>query len=259
MKQHMSLWIATLTLAMGSFAFAQPAPAGQKANEANQTHARRQLEGLSAVPKFLAAGPPFDARKLMAGKSVLSIPGPSNDPWYDHVLEGMKGAAAAVGYRFSFLPNQGQLSQYRQGLRDAITTKPSLIDLLAGPDPRVLKPELDAVKAAGLKVVVSHNFGIEDVVPNVDYNLPVDYNQAGRLLADWVITKDTKAHVLVLVSDEIPSADSAKRGISSEFDQYGGRNIQYTFANVPIAEWEVGIKPNTPQITATRSRNGSCG
>src|SRR6266704_740287 len=110
----------------------------------------------------------------------------------------MQGAAAAVGYHFSVQPNQGQLSQYRQGLASAIATKPSLVDLLAGPDPRVLKPEIDAVKAAGIKVVVS---------------------------------------------DEISSADPTRKGISSEFDQYGGRHIQYTFANVPIAEWEAGIKP----------------
>ncbi len=239
----MFLSITTLTLAMGSFAFAQPALAGEKEKEANQAHAQRQLAGLLAVPKFVAAGPPFDARKVMAGKSILSIPGPSNDPWYEHVLEGMQGPAAAVGYHFSVHPNPGRLSEYRQGLASAITAKPTLVDLLAGPDPRVLKPEIDAVKVAGIKVVVSHDFGIEDVVPNVDYNLGVDYNRAGRLLADWVITKDTKAHVLVLVSDEISSADPTRKGISSEFDQYGGRHIQYTFANVPIAEWDAGIKP----------------
>jgi len=177
----------------------------------------------------------------MAGKSILSIPGPSNDPWYENVLDGMKDAAAAVGYPFSILPNKGQLSEYREALATAVTKKPTLIDLLAGPDPRVLKPEIDAAKAAGIKVVVSHDFGVEDVVPNADYNLAVDYNRAGRLMADWVITKDTKAHVLVLVSDEIASADATKKGIGSEFDTYGGEHIQYTFKNVPIAQWETGL------------------
>ena len=243
MKSKRTVWILLFTLAVGSFSYAKSGLAEASDKEADQAHAQRQLTGLSAVPTFVPAGPAFDARKVMTGKSILSIPGPSNDPWYAHVLEGMQGAAAAVGYHFSVHPNKGQLSQYRQGLASAITAKPALVDLLAGPDPRVLKPEIDAVKVAGIKVVVSHDFGMEDVVPNVDYNLGVDYNRAGRLLADWVITKDTKAHVLVLVSDEIASADAAKKGISSEFDQYGGRHIQYTFANVPIAEWEAGTKP----------------
>jgi ribose transport system substrate-binding protein len=84
---------------------------------------------------------------------------------------------------------------------------------------------------------------MEEVVPNVDYNLGVDYDRAGRLLADWVISKDTSAHVLVLVSDEIASAAAAKKGISAEFDQHGGGGIKYSFVNVPIAEWEKGTGP----------------
>ena len=234
---------ATLTLALGSVAVTQSAFAGEKGKEANQAHARQQLAGLTAVPKFVAPGPAFDARKAMAGRSIMSIPGPSNDPWYAHVLEGMQDAAKAVGYGFSVHPNQGQLTQYRQGLASAVTAKPTLVDLLAGPDPRVLKPEIDAAKAAGIKVVVSHDFGMEESVPNVDFNLGVDYERAGRLLADWVISKDTNAHVLVLVSDEIASSEAAKKGISAEFEAHGGANIRFVFANVPIAEWEAGTRP----------------
>ena len=89
----------------------------------------------------------------------------------------------------------------------------------------------------------SHLSGLEQDVPNVDYNLPIDYNKAGRLLADWVITNDTTAHVLVIVSDEIVSTASMKDGISSEFDTYGGPDIEYDFVNVPIPEWGTKIKP----------------
>jgi len=244
------LSFATLTLALGSVAVTQPALAAEKAKEANQAHARQQLAGLMAVPKFVAPGPAFDAKKAMAGRSIMSIPGPSNDPWYAHVLEGMQDAAKAVGYAFSVHPNQGQLTQYRQGLASAVKAKPTLVDLLAGPDPRVLKPEIDAAKAAGIKVVVSHDFGMEEVVPNVDFNLGVDYERAGRLLADWVISKDTNAHVLVLVSDEIASSEAAKKGISAEFDAHGGGNIKFVFANVPIAEWEAGTKPAVKAVLA---------
>ena len=63
------------------------------------------------------------------------------------------------------------------------------------------------------------------------------------MLADWVITKDTSAHVLVLVSDEIVSTQAMRDGISSEFDTYGGPDIKYTFANVPIPEWGTKVKP----------------
>jgi len=68
----------------------------------------------------------------------------------------MKQAAAAVGYPFTTWNNQGQLTQYQQGFQNAITKKASLIDLLAGPDPNSLKPQIDEAQKAGIKVVASH-------------------------------------------------------------------------------------------------------
>jgi ribose transport system substrate-binding protein len=223
---------------------ASPAASGSATTGgADQAHAQEQLAPLSAMPTFEPAGPAFDAKTVMAGKSIQSIPGTGSDPFYVQMNKGMKFAADAVGYPFTVWNNQGQLTQYQQGFANGITKKVSLIDLLAGPDPNALKPQINEAQAAGILVVSSHLSGIEQEVPNVDYNLPIDYNKAGQLLADWVITKDTKAHVLVVVSDEIVSTASMKDGISSEFDTYGGPDIQYTFVNVPIPEWGTKIKP----------------
>ena len=74
---------------------------------ADQSHALAQLAPLYAVPKFVAPGPAFDAKKVMAGKSILSIPGPTSNPWYTQGLTAMKSVAAMVGYSYSFVPNSG--------------------------------------------------------------------------------------------------------------------------------------------------------
>jgi ribose transport system substrate-binding protein len=218
------------------------ASASSSSTAADQAHAQQALAPLSAVPTFVAAGPAFNAKKVMAGKSILSIPGTGTDPFYVQMNKGMADAASAVGYKFKVWNNQGQLTQYQQGLSAAITQKYSLVDLLAGPDPNALKPQIDAAKSAGVLVVSSHLSGIEQTVPNVSANLPVDYNKAGRLLADWVITKDPSAHVLVIVSDEIVSTGAMRTGISSEFGTYGP-GIKFTFVNVPIPDWGTKIKP----------------
>jgi ribose transport system substrate-binding protein len=210
---------------------------------ADVAHATQALTGLDAVPTFKPAGDPFDAKKVMAGKAILSVPGTGTDPFYVQMNAGMKWAADQVGYKFSVWNNQGQLTQYQQGIQQGITQKVAVIDLLAGPDPNALKPQIDAAKKAGVLVVSSHLSGLEQTVPNVSDNLPIDYNLAGRLLADWVITKDTKAHVLVIVSDEIVSTGAMRDGISSEFNKYGGPDIKYAFTNVPIPDWGTKIKP----------------
>ena len=146
------------------------------------------LAGLSNVPKWKAPGPAFNAKAVMAGKSILSIPGSDTDPFYVQIENGMRQAAAAVGYKFTTWNNQGQLSQYQQGIATGVTKKASLIDLLAGPDPQ--HPEAaDRRRQGGRRSWSSPRTSpaFEQKVPNVSSNLPQDYTGAGRLLADWVI------------------------------------------------------------------------
>lgn len=255
-SKKFGLWAVVLLIALVVVAFAavgcgssssdsssSPTAAASTGGGADQAHAQAALEGLDAVPTFEAPGPAFDAKSVMTGKSILSIPGTGTDPFYVQMNKGMKTAADAVGYPFSVWNNQGQLTQYQQGFAHGITTKVSLIDLLAGPDPNALRPQIKQAQDAGILVVSSHLSGLEQEVPYVDNNLPIDYKLAGQLLADWVITKDTKAHVLVVVSDEIVSTGAMRDGISSEFDTYGGPDIEYKFTNVPIPEWGTKIKP----------------
>jgi len=221
-----------------------------KKDDANQTHALKELAPLYAQPKFIAPGPAFDAKKVMAGKSIYRIAGPDSNPWYQQGFNGMKSAAEKVGYSFSGCSNEGQLAQYQQCMAEGIKQKATLIDLFAGPDPNALATEITAAKAAGTLVAVSHNFGMDATVPNVSANFSVDFQLAARLLADWVISKNETAHVLVLVSDELPSTADMRAGIVSEFKQFGGAGIQYSFVNVSIAQWGTGLKPAVEKAIA---------
>ena len=211
--------------------------------DADQTHALKELVAFHAQPAFIAAGPAFDAKKIMAGKSIFRIAGPSSNPWYQQGFNGMMSAAQDVGYHFFVCSNEGQLSQYQQCMAEGVKRKASLIDLFAGPNPNDLASEINAAKSAGTLVAVSHNFGMDGTVLNVSANFTVDFGLAARLLADWVISKDVDAHVLVLVSDELPSTAVMRAGITSEFTKYGGSSIKFKFENVPIAQWSTGLKP----------------
>ncbi len=218
--------------------------------DADQTHALEELAPLYAQPKFIAPGPAFDAKKVMAGKSIYRIAGPNSNPWYQQGFNGMKSAAEKVGFPFTACSNEGQLPQYQLCMAQGINQKATLIDLFAGPNPNELAREISAAKAAGTLVAVSHNFGMDETVPNVSANFSVDFALAARLLADWVISKDETAHVLVLVSDELPSTADMRAGITSEFKQFGGAGIQYSFVNVSIAQWGTGLKPAVEKAIA---------
>ncbi len=95
-----------------------------------------QLKPFYDKPSFVAAGPAFDAKACMAGKSIFSIPVSSANPFTANIEKAMAAAATKVGFKFTIWENQGQSSQWVQGMNAAMNEKASLIDLLAGTDPR---------------------------------------------------------------------------------------------------------------------------
>ena len=97
----------------------------------------------------------------MKGKSILSIPVSSANPFTANIEKAMAAAAKEVGFKFTTWENQGQSSQWVQGMDTAVNQKVSLIDLLAGTDPRVLVPQVQAAQAAKIPVIASHYNGVE--------------------------------------------------------------------------------------------------
>lgn len=210
---------------------------------ANQAAAAAMYEGMTDMPTFVAPpGGPMDAKAIMQGKSIMSIPGTGTDPFYVQMENGMAEAAKAVGYPFSTWNNQGQLTQYQQGFNNGITKKVSLIDLLAGPDPNSLKPQIEEAQKAGIKVVSSHLTAFEQTVPYVDFNLPHDYTRAGEVLAAWIIAHDYTAHVLLIGSDEIVSTAAVVEGFERVMGELGPE-VQYDYFNVTVPEWGQKIQP----------------
>jgi len=205
--------------------------------------ANARLAPYRALPAFEAAGEPFEARECMRGKKIISIPNSSANPFVKNINNAMKAIAERVGFDFMEWQNQGQLTQWVQGIDYAYDHKFDLIDLLGGSDPRVLGPQIKRAQDAGIKVVASHYSGFEQDIPNGAAGVPIDYRKAGALLSDWVIA-DTQANadVLVLVSSEVMSTESMLGGLLDEFKELCP-NCTLTVHNVPANEWSTKIQP----------------
>ncbi|HQT79227.1 MAG TPA: substrate-binding domain-containing protein [Rhodopila sp.] len=205
-----------------------------------------QLKPYYNKPAFVPPGPPFDAKACMAGKSILSIPVSSANPFTANIEKAMAAAAAKVGFKFTVWENQGQTSQWVQGMNAALNEKASLIDLLAGTDPRVLVPQIRQARAAGIPVVPSHYNGKEqsaEVRKTVDADIPIDYFKAGALLADWAVVQ-TKGNMnaLVLISTGPLSTDSMTAGINAELKHC--EHCKTRVMNFPVVDWGTRITPN---------------
>lgn len=204
---------------------------------------KKALEPFTKKPEFVAPGPAFDAKKCMAGKTIFSIPVSSANPFTKNIETAMSNVAKEVGFKFTEWQNQGQVSQWVQGMDQATNQKVDLIDLLAGTDPRVLVPQVEAAKKAGIPVVASHYNGLEQKVEHATHDVPIDYFKAGQLLVDWAMVKTGgKLNSLVLISTGPLSTDSMMAGIEEEFKKCP--DCKKKVINVPVVDWGTRIQPN---------------
>ena len=161
---------------------------------------------LPAKPVFVAPGEPFDAKTCAAGKKQMSIPNNSGNPFLKGIIDRMKAAGAEVGLEVREWENQGQPSQWVQGVELAIRDKYDIIDLISGIDPGTIEPQLKAAKDAGVKVMTSHFYDPSfEQHPVVSSSLTIGFGEVGTILADWAtVATDGKANIAIIVSNEVP-------------------------------------------------------
>jgi ribose transport system substrate-binding protein len=240
MKTPLALLIAAAAT-LGGFVIG----GGSAARADDLSYFQQQVAPYLQKPKFVAPGPAFDASGCMKGKTILSIPVSSANPFTANIEKAMVAVAQQVGFTFIDWQNQGQSSQWVQGMNAGINQKVSLIDLLAGADPRVLVPQIDAARAAHIPVVASHDSGLEQtpiVLKYADGDVPIDYAKAGALLADWAIIH-TNGHMdaLVLIATGPLSTDSMLDGINGELKHCGDCHTKVM--NFVVTDWGTRITP----------------
>ena len=233
---------AVAALAVVVAGSAGAAPATKQA--INYGYLQAQITKFSAIPKFQAPGPAFDTSKVK-GKKMFSIPVSMANPFTANIETAMQGGAKVIGIDFTTFSNQGQPSQWVQGMGQAITQKVDFIDLLGGTDPRLLGPQLAAARKAGIPVQTSHLYDVSQAAPaSIDLSIPAEYTVAARLEADWIIL-DTKgkANVVVVTSNEILPTAPIVSAIKSEFAKRCGSTCKVTFLNAPVTDWATKITP----------------
>ena len=179
------------------------------------------------VPGFTPPGPPVNVASLR-GKKVFVIP-IEETPFTQAVEAGEQVAAKAAGVNLTFYPNQGEVSQWVQGMTTAIAQKPDLIILDTAPDPRQLQPQIAAAKAAGIPVLVTHFY--DTTMPNppacagcaagVTGIVKAPISTAGAAEADWIINDSHgKADVLVVSLNGLLPVPGMLSATDGQFTQY---------------------------------------
>jgi ribose transport system substrate-binding protein len=212
---------------------------------ASSNGAQANLDSHRQVPHFVAPGPAFDAKAKAGGKTIFIIPASSQVPFVSTISNNMKRIAGLAGVKTTIWQNQGQPSQWVQGMNAALAQKANAIVLLAGNDPAGLQPQIKAAKAKGIPTIVAHLYDDNQrSAPNVGGLVNIPYNVAGQLIADQAIvgTKG-KADALVVTINQVKSTVPMVAGIKSQFAQFC-KGCKLAFTDVTIADIATKIQPN---------------
>ena len=217
------------------------------------TYARAQIAKSQTVPKFKAPGSSIDA-SAAKGKIIFNIPVASYLPFVVNVGKSMASISQKLGISFIDYPNQGQPSEWVQGIGQAIARKANLIVLNTGADPRLLGPQIQQAKNAGIAVLVVHQYALTDpVAPNITANVPAPFLKVGRLLADGAISATNgKTHALLVADNEYTSSQDIVRLARNEFRRHCP-GCTLTVVSVPVAQWATKIQ-TTVQTALVRDK-----
>jgi ribose transport system substrate-binding protein len=202
------------------------------------------IDAHSKIPEFVSPGPSFDAKACMAGKKLLSIPVSSSIPFVDGIETSMANVAKEIGFEFQQWKNQGQPTQWIQGMEFGKNNGFTAIDLMGGIIPSSLGPQIDAAKAAGVHVFASHYADTtQPRDPAAEVNLALPFNKVGEIIGAWIATKTKgQANVLIIGSDDVlPSAPYSKALIAT-LDKLCDGGCKSRYVGLTIPDWSTKIQ-----------------
>jgi ribose transport system substrate-binding protein len=207
----------------------------------------KQIDHHTGIAGWKYPGKPFGAKQV-TGKTVFTIQENSTNPFTNTIVAAMRDVAAKIGMKLVDYPNQGQHTQWIQGIQQAISRKVDVIVLIGGTiGPIYFEAQAAAAKRAGIPIVTVVDRDLtQKAEPSTAARVGQPYAEAARLDADWII-KQTKcdANVLVITSNELIAGDINSKAAKDEFDKYCGNGCKARFVNVPLSEWATKIGTTT--------------
>jgi ribose transport system substrate-binding protein len=208
------------------------------------------------LPVFVPPGAPFDIEATAHGKTMLSIPNTSANQFLRGIITREIAVGKEIGLKVTEWQNQGQPSQWVQGIDYAIANKLSIVDLISGVNPAVVEPQLKAAMAAGVKVFASHFYDPSQPPDKLlAGNLPVSFYRQGWILGNWMIYK-TGGHATAVIvkSEEVVPTAPLVQGIHDALSKNCPDCKIAEEINVGITEWGTKIQPSVQSALLSHPR-----
>ena len=173
------------------------------------------------VPDFSSSSDVISAREIASDKTITLISDNSNYSFTSLVTGQFISAAKSAGFK-SVVANEsnGTPSFFNDELEKSI--QESNIVLMYGDiDKDPIASAIEKTQANGIRVLSAGNVGKDQKDHYVDYTIPINYQLAGKLLADWVISANkAKVNALAINNSDSVLSSSIYKGFADEFQKY---------------------------------------
>jgi ribose transport system substrate-binding protein len=191
---------------------------------------------------------PTTGPKAVPGKSIVYVAGDMRNGGIQGVSDGVKEAAAAIGWTFRVIDGQGTVSGQATALSQAIALKPDGI-VVGGSDAVEQNAGLEAAAKQGIAIVGWHagpKAGPMTGAP-VFANITSDSMEVAKVAAMKAIADaDGKAGVVIFADSTYAIAIAKGRAMEAVIKQCAGCTV-LAFEDTPLAD----VSSRIPQLTTT--------
>lgn len=173
------------------------------------------------IPEFTLNAETIDAKAIAKDKKISFIPDNSNNIFTSLVTDQFINAGKTVGFKEVIADeSDGTPAYYNSALEKAIKES-ELIVMYGDINKDPLATNIELTQANGKRVLSAGYVGEGMKDHYVDYTIPIDYQLAGKLLADWAISQNKgKVNALAINNSDSTVSTSVYKGFSAEFTNY---------------------------------------
>lgn len=179
------------------------------------------IEKYKGIPDFSSESDVISAREISKDKAITLIPDNSNYSFTSLVTEQFVSAAASAGFK-NVIANESNAtaSFYNDELEKSIE-KSNIVVMYGDIDKDPIAAEIEKTQANGIRVLSAGNVGKDQKDHYVDHTIPINYQLAGKLLADWTISANKgKVNALAINNSDSMLSSSVYKGFADEFQKY---------------------------------------
>ncbi len=189
------------------------------------THAQIQelsqkINDYRSVPEFISTAGPVDADSVTDGKKIAFIPDNTGLVFTQLVTDIFKDAADTAGFdKVITSEADGTAAAAGSALSDAVEQQVSLAMLFGDINKDSVSSYIEVTQANGIEVLSAGCAGVEQADRFVDYTVPINYELAGELMADWTIIKNSgRVNALAINRGDSVLSGTIFNGFKKEFE-----------------------------------------